>query len=561
VKRNTACNLFSYHRCWALGGIAAILMVGVVNFLGPQYIHSARINKVLAGAVSASAILVLSFVSFFTANYYPLVKTKTYKVVLITALLVSFSAGFAAHSNDFELFNDSVGYSRSYWENKTCRPPGYYTFISLFTNTNTLFSSIPHEKNAEQFIKITRAQTVVLLGAWLVFCVVLMSLFPPPLVAALFLGAMCLYNTKPIELRMSFRYILTALVYAISIASMFYQSRIDKKRAMMFYLVVIPLVFSLFYLVSHVSFFSEHRYSILSEALAQTFLVLVIASLVSFYYRGWGVMLPVTAIFCSLMYQTRPAAIYVFVMLGIMIIKALTSDRLRYAPWAAAAVMLCMLIVMGPSAYRHYFGKSRVKFKTPSHIAWSKVAFALQIAEPEDIKYIKNEQARHFFKLAMEKKTKDLTPEPGGKYKWQWMYISPNLYKVAYPLSGGYDMEQTELFSEAGTPILKHRFFRYAGIVVETFGYAMLRSRLNSTIPVWLLLFLSLILMVWLKGAHAMTAGTLIAGHLAHYIIVAIFTEPIPRFLNASEVMVIISIFILTTAATYKTFGGATVKC
>jgi len=82
----------------------------------------------------------------------------------------------------------------------------------------------------------------------------------------------------------------------------------------------------------------------------------------------------------------------------------------------------------------------------------------------------------------------------------------------------------------------------------------MQRSRLNSTIPVWLLLFLSLILMVWLGGAPAMTAGTLIVGHLTHYAIVALFTEPIPRFLNASEVMVLISFFILTVAATHKIF-------
>jgi len=451
VKRNTIGNILSYHRCWAFGGVAAILMVGVANLIGPSHLYSSITNRMLFGSVISVAIFTLSIVSIFTSNSYHFVKTRTYKIILITSLFVSFAAGFVFHSNDFKIFNDSREYSYSYWESDTTRPPAYYTFISLFTNPSTLFSAIPPEKNAEQFLKVTRAQTAVLLGAWLVCCVVMMSVFSPPFVAALFVGLMCFQNTKPIPLTMDFRYAVTACVYVMSIAVMFYQGRIDKKRAALFYLVVLPLLFAMFYLVSHVSFFSEQRYSILSEALAQTFLMLIIASVLNFYYRGWGVMLPLTALLCGLMYQTRPAAIYVFVLLGIMIIKALVCNRVRYVGWGAASVIVCIVMLMGPSAYRSYFGKKHLESKAPSHIALSKIAFALQIAEPEDAKYIENEKARRFFKLAMEKKAKDPAPELREKHEWEWMYISPNLYKVAYPLSKGFGMESTVLFSEAGT--------------------------------------------------------------------------------------------------------------
>ena len=88
-------------------------------------------------------------------------------------------------------------------------------------------------------------------------------------------------------------------------------------------------------------------------------------------------------------------------------------------------------------------------------------------------------------------------------------------------------------------------------MVGESYLYAMSKMRM----PAWPVLVLSLMLMFWLGGAHALAAGTLIVGHFTHLLVVCMFDMPLIRYIYASEMLVYIATFLLVVGSTHKMFG------
>jgi len=551
VKEQTATHMY-----WAFAGIVSIFAVCAARFFIKVETPSPFINNLPIALITICAIFTLTIVG--TVRSYPFVKSIRYKILLMASLAIVFAVGLSSSPiglkskisihNGYRLYPDSSGYCKSYWKGNY-RPPVYYTLISLAIGREPtdLFKK-PPRSNPKPFLKIVRAQRYLLAFGWLFCCFAMMSFLSPPIVAALFLGFFSVNNTiavapDPVGLGYAFPIFIGFVLFLI----LLYEKQVEWKGAVLFSFFVIPLACVLVFLGSHVGFVSEQINAILSDCLAQALLMVVAGLAITFYYRGWRLLLPLTALFCGLMYQTRPAAIYVFVIIGLMAVSALVRNRKNYLPAVVASVLVLIIMVWGPSMCR------RRHNSTPAHLGWSKIMFALQIAEVKDIQYIKTEEGKKFFKLAMERKKKaDKEFKSRLDHEWNWQFLPRNLYKVANPVIRENKMDKLGIINDVCNPILFHRFDRYLNIVLETYIYCMEVSRLNALIPVWIIFFISLVLILYLRDAGALAAGTLITAHAVHYLVISMFTNPCRRFLDASEMLVIIAMFILVVDATYE---------
>lgn len=559
----------SYHKYWALAGIVSIFAVCAARLFIKVNTPSPFVNNLPTVIITILAIYVL----VWTAKFYQLVNSTQYKILLIASLFIVFAIGISnsnigqrGYSKGFRTFykipafkgfrthQDSPGYCKSYWKGGV-RPPVYYTFISLVLgrDPSNLFK-MPKGESRKYFLEIVKAQRLLLGFGWLLCCFAMMDIISPPIVAALFLGFFSVNNLRPVEVNpILLGYAIPAFISFVSMAVLLYKRQVDWKRAMLFSCFVVPLMSVLLFLGSHTGFVSEQINSILSDSLAQTFLMIITALAILFYDRGWRSLLPLTALFCGLLYQTRPAAIYACVVMGIMIIYALIRNFRTYLIPTIASVIVLLIMLLGPSMSRKQYNKLHKISSAPAHLGWSKLLFAIQIADAEDIQYIKTKEGKKFFRLAMERKRK-LDKEFKPKLKWQWQFLPLNLYKVAEPIMSIYKMDRANILSDVCDPILLHGFDRYLNIVLESYLYSMRTSRLSSVMSVWVLLFMSLVLMLWVRGKSALIAGTLIATHMANYLVICMFTNPCLRFTDASEILVIIAMFILVVDATCKIF-------
>jgi hypothetical protein len=281
----------------------------------------------------------------------------------------------------FYVSPDSGGYIEQY-SAQSIRPPVYPLFIQLATTGTSFNHNIqgyqhnqPIEDITNPLIRVTRAQKAVLLATSLLACATLMGLMNSPLPALLFLR---LYEF---------------------------------------------------------GFFSQEIDNILSEPLAQAWLFLILVTFFAVLWKQWKFLLPLGGVFCAALYLTRPAGVYGGVILATMLLWALFHDWRKYWLTCLSAVILPAILVALPIFYTYTNTGSLTPAPMYTH---SKVAFALQVARPQDIDLMPTADAREFLATALDKKKiEDARIEAANPDVNEQVFsmLSSNIYHVAMPLA------------------------------------------------------------------------------------------------------------------------------
>lgn len=199
--------------------------------------------------------------------------------------------------------------------------------------------------------------------------------------------------------------------------------------------------------------------------------------------------------------------------------------------------------------------------------AYSRTAFALQVAKAEDIDRMPNETARRYLISALEIKRAEqiriLSLYPEGSYAHVANLLASNLwavneYALRQALPGKPLPEQIRLMQTVSRILLRHHWQEYYHFAWNSFKImASQVTRLNVNhfldLPVWLqpvlsfygIMLLCLAAIIFLRGQGACIGLTLIAAHLVALMIIVLSDAPSPRYVYASEFLVLIAVLIL----------------
>jgi len=269
--------------------------------------------------------------------------------------------------------------------------------------------------------------------------------------------------------------------------------------------------------------------------------------------------LPLAALLCGLLYLTRQAAGYTSLFLAAMIVWGLFSNWRKY--WRSSAVSICLLagLVAIPDVYGH-FKLGKLSAAQDSLQYQYRIAYALQVAQPQDVAVMADEKSRIWLLDALKRREAEHRKVDelcnGDIYCQQVYYIHYNLYFVAMP-PGFNDPNLPEFFMKISAPILKRHWLAYLafGFRSWTLGLTqpkVARFRMLGFSPWWIYAACFGAVIV-LRGRIAFAAATLICGHLSHVALTALFAAPIPRMVWASEFLVVIAVFLLLWDATERT--------
>jgi len=398
----------------------------------------------------------------------------------------------------FYVSPDSGGYIEQY-STQSLRPPIYPLFIQLVT-AGSGFDHDPRNYLVNQsiedindpLIRVTRTQKVVLLTTSLVACAALMGLMNSPLPALLFLG---LYEF---------------------------------------------------------GFFSQEINNILSEPIAQAWLFLMLATFFAFLWKQWKFLLLLGGAFYAALYLTRPAGIYGGVLLAAMLLWAMKAGWRKYWLSCLAAVLLPAGLVAIPIFYTYL----AIGSLSPAPMyGYAQIAFALQVADSDDLNLMPDEEAREFLTKALEvKRIEDFKIKATVLDANERLLnmLSSNIYQVAIPVANEIPpntSDRSSLLIRVSTPLLKQHRAEYFMIGWNSFWYAATQMSMDRVIKgpysLGIVILISLILALYLRGWVGFCSISLILTHLAHMVIVSLFDFPLTRYLWATELLVLIAGFIL----------------
>lgn len=317
--------------------------------------------------------------------------------------------------------------------------------------------------------------------------------------------------------------------------------------------------------VFQASYLSEEQHYLLSEPLAMAGQLLFAACAVAYLWRRSGVTLILAGLTAGLCYLTRSAAAFVLVAFGGLLVLAFAVDRRRAIAPASAAMALALLAVFAaPIASMLRGGPTE---QTASLFNWGPVAFALEIARPEDAQWMPDDQSREFLVAALRLRDSESSMRRSAP-PYRSLNLGENLYLAAMPaaaealdlprLTSGsmsvHGAAVNTLFGKMAWPILRHRADEYAGMVGESFAVAtglhptVRATRLFSSPWHWAALGSLLVLTVAgrARDTKIALAGALLIGmHLLHLCIVVLFDVPLPRYVHATEIFVVLALVLL----------------
>jgi hypothetical protein len=189
---------------------------------------------------------------------------------------------------------------------------------------------------------------------------------------------------------------------------------------------------------------------------------------------------------------------------------------------------------------------------------WGPIAFALEIAQPDDVKRLPSEASRAMLARALSLRAEFVEKRriPPPQYRADRLGI--NLYDAALPavqevLPNGDLAQRGALMADVWKPILRARATEYAAIVWDSFKMAtglgpLKRTRLFESVFDWIALAGILLLCAAgpFKDARATTIATFLVGmHLGHLAVICMFDDPLDRYVYATEIFVVIAMGVL----------------
>ena len=412
----------------------------------------------------------------------------------------------------FYVSSDSNGYVQKYFETTPpSRPPVYSLFVQAVTagtgyehTINGLLRGQPIHDSSHPLMRVAKVQKIILLAAGLLACFAMMGLIDPPFAAILFL------------------------------------------------------------LLYDYGFYSWYINHILSEPLTQAFQFLLVGAFLAFTVRKAAIWLPAAGLLCALTYLTRPASVFVGLFPAVMIIWALISDWRKY--WRAA--LLSVVITGGLVGASIGYTYIKTGLLTPSPMYYvTQIAFALEVAEPEDAALMPDEASKQFLIEALERKEEidhEIIANYPDEYQHTYWIILSNPYQVALPLanemvtgeSAEMVIQRQKLLLRVAAPILRHHRLEHLKVGWHSFMLATQRASriVTEQYSFWTIIAAGLVTAILLRGRIALVGGALMFSHLAHLFVVTLNDSPSGRYVGATEYLVIMGLFILAWGLLDKIF-------
>lgn len=387
------------------------------------------------------------------------------------------------------------------------RPPGYLWFIRLVSDQTSEDDArvsqfergvLYSDRADSEFAKIVRAQKIVLVGSLAVLAACLGRLLFPPLV--------CLFA---------------------------------------YWLMSADLV-------------TEQIDSVMSEPLTTAFLLLLVAVFASFLASGRRLHIVMAGLIAGSMFLIRPAAAFSAALLAVLFAVALLRNWRTYAPSVCASALAGMVGLLPAIGLYRATGELIL---TPL-VSWSKIAFALQVAQPADVEAMPDKESRDYLKAALAKKLDAdaaILSETGPGLP-AYQFLASNLYKVAHPAAREVlnlpndpwkrNLIVRHLFMQVSRPILQAHPDEYRKIVMESLRTAItVSSRFSTYVSIWTLLVIVLVLSLALRDWTAVFAGGLVGTHILNVFLTCRYDAPLDRYVHLTEWLLALSLFALGTAA------------
>jgi hypothetical protein len=407
---------------------------------------------------------------------------------------------------------DSASYYFGYTTGSV-RQPLYPWFIDLMT-AGTGFNPAEYVKHAtpaaprdtpgDPLFRVVRAQIVLLLAAALVSCAALMWMLRSPLPALAFVA---MYDRQ---------------------------------------------------------FFSAVELNVvLTEPLVQTFLCLVLAAFAAFFVRMRPAFLIAASASSSLAYLTRQASAYTVLLVAVLALMALVDDWRRWWRWVGASAAVWVVIAAVPDAYGLI--KTGDLSSQQVHLQYQyRIAHALQYARPADLALMPDDESRRWLADAMvrrDQRHQAVDLQYQDEFSRMVFYIAANLYEVATPIEGfPGEIKSPEFYMKVATPILREHWMDYASFAFRFWKYGLTdpgMTRLDAiNVSMWYIYAAIWAAILWLRNRPALAAGALVLAHWSAIGIISLAAVPIPRMINASELLVVVAALIAFWSLSVRLLGA-----
>jgi hypothetical protein len=303
---------------------------------------------------------------------------------------------------------------------------------------------------------------------------------------------------------------------------------------------------------------------VLTEALVQTGLFLLVAAFLVFLWRPRPLLLLAAAAACGFVYLTRQAGAYTGVFVGVMMLCGLAQDWRRFwRPSLAAAALLAVLVSI-PDLY--IFAQTGSLARAQEGLQYQyRIAHAMQHANADDLALMPNPGSRAWLANAIRMRDDEhrmVDAKYSSEYDRMTYYINQNLYAVAVPYkdprwgeklplaAGGYT-RVSEFFMDVATPILAHH---WSDVLAFSFRFWQLGlthqpvSRVHvGPLGAWFVYAVLWLLILAFRDRYAVAAATMIAAHWGHVALASLFAVPIPRMVWASELLVALAAMLMVS--------------
>lgn len=293
---------------------------------------------------------------------------------------------------------------------------------------------------------------------------------------------------------------------------------------------------------------------ILSETLAQAWLLFLVGVLFLYlrFSKAW--MLIAAGALCALLYLTRPAGVFSGIILAAILLAALASNWRQTWKYSLISVVITALMVLAPmiNSYVH-----TGLFTISPMMSYSKLAFALQVAEPDDITLLPDEESQHFFELVLQRKaTEDrkVFESTSNEIDQLIDILDRNIYNIALPLCDefmGHEcaaVEVISLFDRVSSPLLRNHIGMYLKIGMKSLQFASSQDASRLAVgKVNFLVHACLMLLVagWMKNRYGYAGAVLVITHLVHLVIISLFNGPLKRYIASTEIIVVIALILV----------------
>lgn len=350
---------------------------------------------------------------------------------------------------------------------------------------------------------------------------------------------------------------LPALFAAIGLALLYRRHRLARPA-----LTIAGMLFGgaiLWDLLWNERLYSEQDAAILSEGLSMACNLLLTAMFLAYCRRGELRWLPPMAVVGGVAFLIRPAEIFVFGMMVLVILHALLGTAPHRIRIILVSTLLACAVVLAPSVYYRLAqadgSGSSSTFVHASGLVWTFSCFMLQLADDQDEHLFNDPTTREYFTKVMAKK-RELPPGRRSEKLMELGEFDQNFYNVITPVMASMqpfpDPATTpeKILSTFNRLLLQAHWRDYLRLI----GHAYLEgasknSRVTRSGSLRRLLLGLAVLSLVVYRPVVWAASILLFGHFLHLAVVTILNQPAYRYVYATEFLVAIALFLMMAAA------------